>query len=610
MFEFEVNHGRKRLSSIPEEIIESFQKEDKDMAAVTLMPWEEHCTECAMPMCYSSCHLYEARDDGKCRRFIGGITSIVGVDNYQNLITRISFKRWGQLMAYANLNMVPISRARYIERILYFLDSIASRIPDKLISIKGRKGISSRLTRRLKQSIAEKGYFARKNQSPPDYLLLEIFNPNINTIDLTLTINSIDPNKYNAGYQELLQLKPGMTRHKVDVSNIIHQADLSRKFGISLNPNILDEIDEGLTLYFGLLTFAWSKSSIKNTDKPYVKVVVWDLDNTIWDGVLVEDGAEKLKLKPGIIDIIKKIDKRGILNSIVSKNNQDDVIPLLEKFGLSEYILYPQVGWEQKGQYVKNLIKQFNVAENTFAFIDDQPFERDQVLSINPHVRAYDAADYVSILKMPEFNPPLSSESHLRREFYRYEKQREQAFLKFDGEYLTFLKGCQICLTIYRPNTANLERVLELVQRTNQLNFSGNRYSKEMITQIFEDPSKDAYCMDCQDKYGKYGTVGFAIVDKKTNQLIDLMFSCRIQSKRVEHAFLSFLLKQYKDKGAKELSAIYAKSDRNMKAGAVFDDMNFNELRTDGATRIYAFDLSNKIPDDNVINVHWNGGVC
>jgi len=610
MFELEVNHGRENLNSIPVEIIESFQKADKDIAAITLLPWEEHCTECAMPMCYSSCHLYEARDDGKCRRFVDGITSIVGVDNYQNLITRVSFKRWGQLMAYANLNMVPIRRARYIERTIYFLDAIVSRIPDKVISIRGRKGISSRLTRRLKQSIAAKGYFAKKSQTSPDYLLLEIYNPNKSDVDLTLTINSTDPKKYSAGYQELMTLKPGITHHKIDSSKILQRADLSGKFGISLNPNIIDEMDEGLTLYFGMLTFAWLKESIENTDKPYVKVVVWDLDNTIWDGVLVEDGAENLKLKPSIIDIIKEIDKRGILNSVVSKNNQDDVIPLLEKFGLSEYILYPQVGWEQKGQYVNNLIKQFNVAENTFAFIDDQPFERDQVLSTNQDVRVYDAAEYENILKYPEFNPPISSESHLRREFYQYEKQREQACLEFDGEYLGFLKGCQIRLLIYTPSDKNLERVQELVQRTNQLNFSGNRYSKEMIKQIFSDPSKDAYCMDCNDKYGQYGTVGFAIVNNKTNQLVDLMFSCRIQSKRVEHAFLSFLLKHYKQKGAKEFSAIYVKSDRNMKAGTVFKDMNFYKSKTDSATNIYTFDLNNIIPDDNVIDISWHDESC
>ena len=101
-------------------------------------------------------------------------------------------------------------------------------------------------------------------------------------------------------------------------------------------------------------------------------------------------------------------------------------------------------------------------------------------------MRVYDAASYDSLLERPEFNPPVSLESNHRRDFYRLDQKREQALSSFQGEYLAFLKNCQIQLSIYTPKSSNIDRIQELVQRTNQLNFSGNRYGREEIEKILE----------------------------------------------------------------------------------------------------------------------------
>jgi len=148
------------------------------------------------------------------------------------------------------------------------------------------------------------------------------------------------------------------------------------------------------------------------------------------------------------------------------------------------------------------------------------------------------------------------------------------------------------------------------VQRTNQLNFSGNRYDREEILKILADPQIDAFSMDCEDKYGQYGTVGFGIVDRKSHRLTDLMFSCRVQSKRIEHAFLTFLLKRYKALGYKSFSARYNRTKRNANAGEVFGDFAFTENSAAKNQIIYEFDLGNPIPDDKIIRVLWNGELC
>lgn len=618
MYEFEVNHGSQTKTNAVD-IVKSFEPLEQKIEALSVLPWEEHCTECAMPMCYTTCKLYEPRKDGKCRRFTDGIVPFHGANNPQGFITKVSFKRWGQLMAYGNLHAIPNQRFKWVERAVFTFDKLVSSIPDQHIAIRGRRGFSSRMQRRLKQSIASSGVFAASNEALPAYLLIQVFNPNDFSVGLTLTLRSSDESAYDAGYQQLLSLAKGFNEFKISTEEISRRVNLQEKFGISLNPNVLDEKDEGLSLYFGMLTFAWEKIATaelpSNTDTSkttHVKVIVWDLDNTLWDGVLLELGLGNIKLKPGIYDVIKELDKRGILNSVASKNNYDDAILALRQCGLDEYMLFPQIGWEQKGLYVREITKQFNVGQNTIAFIDDQPFERDEVLSLNPQVRVYDAVDYSNILSRPEFNPPLSLESHMRREFYRLDVQRKEAMSSFGGEYSSFLKDCRIKLNIYTPSVENIDRIMELVQRTNQLNFSGNRYTSEEILKILELNTYDAYCLDCEDKYGQYGTVGFAIVNKEKNQLVDLMFSCRVQSKRVEHAFLGFLLSYYKSIGVNEFSAIYIKTSRNMKAGAVFEDMKFIECASNREAvgeSVFKFDFSSEILDDKIITVLWNGKI-
>ncbi|MEJ2608840.1 MAG: HAD-IIIC family phosphatase [Candidatus Thiodiazotropha sp.] len=607
MFELELSHSKLDANILPNDILNQFHGNTQTLLGYAILPWEEHCTECAMPECYQTCDLYEAREDGKCRRFIGGFTPIRGSSNR---VVRIAFKRWGQLLAYANLNMIPTSSASRIEKLLSSLDVIISKIPDQKLTIKGRSAISSRMERRLKQSVSRKGYFKDASAGLPDQLMLEIYNPNQNTTKLSLVIINTDRSVYNMGYQDLLEVKPGFNHIGIDFAEIAPRLDLNKKFSISLTPNILDKADEGLTLYFGMLTFTWlNKSHQPSTENklPTIKVVAWDLDNTLWDGILIEDGPDKLETKPGIVEIITQLDKRGILNTVVSKNNYDEAIRHIERIGLKDYLIYPKIGWGQKGLYIQELINEFNVGADTFAFIDDSPFERDEVKALNPKVRVYDAVIYNQILSLPEFTPKVSTESHLRRQQYLYEKTRQNALSTFDGDYLSFLASCKISINISPASIERIERIQELVQRTNQLNFSGNRYQREQIQEIIVDPKKHSFVIDCNDKYGEYGTIGFAIVEHDRPLLIDLMFSCRVQSKRVEHAFISFLLNYYKELGHTHLSALYNQNERNKKAAAVFSDMGFEISETKDNQITYRFDLSCPIPDDEVIAVSWSG---
>lgn len=625
MYEFQVDHARLSPSELPEDIKAEFKDSDADLAAIALLPWAEHCTECAMPQCFQTCDLYTSRKDGKCRCFINGISPITDVPNLLNYVVRINFKRFACLMAYTNSHMVPVNRAKLIERISFYADKIILMIPDEKISLFGRRGISSRLMVRLKDFVTSNGLFAHNRLFKPDYLLVEVYNPGTKTINLSLTIRNPDGDQRKFPYQKLLSLQPGFNRFKVPYVDINDRINTEELMTITFNPNINDEGDEGLTLYFGLLTFVTdNKYRAQVVDKEFqhdemqivrkrtqskkmIKIVAWDLDNTIWKGILVEDGPDKIALKPGVKDIIQELDRRGIVNSVVSKNNPDQALEQLERFGLIEYMVFPKIGWGPKGEAVKELIRDFNVGEDTIAFIDDSPFEREQVQASNQKVRVYSEKEYLNLINFTEFNPQISEESSNRRKFYQSQSERIRDLNSFSGEYINFLANCQIKLNINPVVSGNLDRIHELVQRTNQLNFSGNRYTRGDLNSIIESERFDHYCLDCNDKYGEYGIVGFAVVDKEISRLTDLMFSCRVQAKRVEHAFMIFLLNYYKNQKVGMFEAEYFRTDRNEQAGKVFSDLGFYEKSLSNGKYLYCYDLSNDLPKNEVIKIAWQG---
>lgn len=138
------------------------------------------------------------------------------------------------------------------------------------------------------------------------------------------------------------------------------------------------------------------------------KLVIWDLDNTIWNGVLSED--DNVTLRENIESIIKTLDSRGILQSIVSKNNYEDAMQKLRELELAEYFLYPMINWSSKSTNIRNIVKQINVGMDTVAFVDDQNFERDEVSYHLPDITCIDATDINTLLDRDDMNPTYITE--------------------------------------------------------------------------------------------------------------------------------------------------------------------------------------------------------
>jgi FkbH-like protein len=186
---------------------------------------------------------------------------------------------------------------------------------------------------------------------------------------------------------------------------------------------------------------------------------------------------------------------------------------------------------------------------------------------------------------------------------YQQEAVRESIAENFGNDYMTFLRECRIEMQIEPLSQANLERVHELTQRTNQMNFSGSRYDRGLLKEIAETPYLDTYVISCRDRFGSYGIVGFSVIDSREPRMTDLAFSCRIQSKRVEHAFLAHLLKKYTSESGREFRANYRKTPRNAPSGQVFADLGMAQTSERGGVTELVFRHGQVLTDDGIIGI-------
>ena len=222
---------------------------------------------------------------------------------------------------------------------------------------------------------------------------------------------------------------------------------------------------------------------------------------------------------------------------------------VLERLGIQEYFLYPQIHWDPKSGSLEQIAKDLNIGIDSFAFVDDTAFERRQVASVWPQVRTYDAAEMDTLLVRPEFDVPVTAESRLRRSMYRAEENRNTLRASENTDFVEFLRKCNLKTQVFFPGEeAQRLRCYELLIRTNQLNMTGRKYTREEFEEILLRPGHKSYAFTCGDDFGEYGIVGFAQYRVEGNALVfsEFALSCRVAGKFVESALFAHLLKEEK----------------------------------------------------------------
>ena len=325
-----------------------------------------------------------------------------------------------------------------------------------------------------------------------------------------------------------------------------------------------------------------------------IKCVVWDLDETIWNGILLE--KDNVQLKTDIIKTLQTLDSRGILNSIASRNDYGTAMAKLDEFDIRKFFLYPQIGWDAKSVSIGRIQKNLNFGIDTFLFIDDQQFERDEVQSVYPDVLCLNASEYDHMLAADYLNPRfITQDSARRRMMYQADIKRNQIEEKFEGPNEVFLSSLEMKFTISLALEEDLKRAEELTVRTNQLNATAITYDYDELNKFRTSKNHKLLICELKDKYGTYGKIGLALIEMHAEywHLKLLLMSCRVMARGVGTVLLSYIMNEAKREG-KQLRADFRKTDRNRMMYISYKMANFKEIECneDNGYILFENDLS------------------
>lgn len=578
------------------------QLDRADVRKTALLHWEEHCLECAVPMCYPSCSLYVPRADRACSRFVYGIYPnpyFVGLFDFG---ADIRFRRWGKLETRLYGKSRNVRQHCLLDRVNRFV--MHPRHEGELgESRNGRLAVSARTL----LGKARNKYFVKLGPAGEnvvyDEFVTECFSPESEPFRITL--EHIDREVKS---RHSFEIQPGWNFYALPVQ-ALRFATSPPEGKLTLAPE--NNAEKRLVFtWLDLVQYqerrAASRQSRQLAPAAKIKCVAWDLDNTIWKGILSEDGEENLAVRPEALELIKLLDERGIIQTVVSKNNFNDVRPVLERLGLEEYFLYPAINWQPKSLNLKGIAAKLNLNIDTFALIDDSAFERAEVQATLPQVRVYSEDHIEKLVARSEFNVPVSESSRQRRASYMTEIKRGREKETFSGDYEGFLRSCEMKLRLFIPREErHIARCLELIQRANQLNLSNKRYTKDEFQSLLSTPGMLCVAMDCEDRFGVYGIVGFASVDESGYRPIlrDLVLSCRVAQKRVEHTFVQWLATLEQARGHQTLGAAVVRTERNQPIAQVFDDLRFQSVGQNNGTDFMELPLAGPVLVGEIVRI-------
>lgn len=343
------------------------------------------------------------------------------------------------------------------------------------------------------------------------------------------------------------------------------------------------------------------------------KCIVLDLDDTLWGGILGEDGFDGIKLGPtapgnAYVEFQKyllALFERGIILAINSNNNYKDAIKVIR--GHPYMILREdnfasiKINWRNKASNILEVAKEVNIGTDSIIYIDDSKQNGQLIKEMLPEVLVVempdDVANYVKTLEdLGELDwLSITEEDKLRGVMYVDAKKRKQ-FKKNFGDIDKYLFSLQTKLTVRKADKFSIPRISQLTFRTNQFNLSTRRYSEHQVIDFLKDRRYSVYYISVSDRFGDSGISGAVILKKNTTDfLIDtFLLSCRVLGRGIEKAVLAFILEQAKRAGAKRVLGQYIPTQKNEIVKDFLKNSGFTLGRKDGDGQFWNYDLKKK----------------
>lgn len=261
-----------------------------------------------------------------------------------------------------------------------------------------------------------------------------------------------------------------------------------------------------------------------------LKLVIWDLDETFWKGILSEGEIVPIHKN---IELVKQLTKRGIINSICSKNDFDQAKNKLVELGVWEYFVFPSISWNPKGECVKNIVKNCQLRNPNIIFVDDNNQNLQEVLFYNEGINVVMPEKLSELIGNPTTIGKDDAELSRLKQYKILEEKYK--FQQNFSDNTSFLKQSEIRICIIKNLQLYIDRISELIERTNQLNFTKKRISQKEVEVLVANPEYECACIEVKDRFGDYGICGFYALNTKTNILEHFVFSCRILNLYIEN---------------------------------------------------------------------------
>ena len=350
------------------------------------------------------------------------------------------------------------------------------------------------------------------------------------------------------------------------------------------------------------------------------KCIVLDLDNTLWGGIVGEDGFNGIRLGPEppgntyleFQRVIFSLYQRGIILAINSKNNYDDALKVIKEHPYmilrEEHFASMKINWNDKVSNMREIISELNIGADSMVFFDDDPVNREYMKLNMPQILTVDLPQDPSqyaqtIKKMNEFNVLNITDEDTKRGKMYVEQRKRNDLEQSTPNLESFLKNLDLKVLIKNANEFTIPRISQLTLKTNQFNLTTKRYQESDIQKFAKDSRYVVGCIQVEDKFGDNGVTGVFIVQKENSKewFIDtFLLSCRIMGREVEKGMLGYIVNKAKESGVEQIKAQFIPSQKNKPIEDFLPNCGFQK---DGDYWFYSLKTQFTIPEYLTVRV-------
>lgn len=364
------------------------------------------------------------------------------------------------------------------------------------------------------------------------------------------------------------------------------------------------------------------KSAILGIEGQSRKIIILDLDDTLWGGTVGDDGASNLRLGghdpvgEAFVEFqrgLKRLKETGVLLAISSKNEESIALEVIQThpemiLKLNDFASW-QINWDDKARNVEKILKDLNLGAQSAVFIDNSPIERERVQKEFPEILVpqwpKDETHYPQALsELKCFDKPVLTAEDLSRTAMMIQEKERNLLKSNVGSGEDWLGTLGIKCAVEELNTSNLNRVVQLFNKTNQMNLTTRRLSAEELMAWASQKDNKVFAIRVADKFGDYGLTGIVGVSKiGTDTLIqDYILSCRVMGRKVEEAMLNIVYEVSKEYGSRKIIAKYQRTDKNAPCYRFFQGSGFFENPNDAT---FSWDIAAQYPSPKQIELNW-----